>query len=75
MVGSHVLFAPSAAANVPLTCLTNLHRGTNWPQHGWRNIRLEILAWYEQLTCYEKRQKMEANAYCTIVICVRYGRQ
>jgi len=69
-----VLFAPPAAANVPLTCVAKLHCGTNRPQHGCPNILREILAWYVQLTVYKKRQTMEANVYSTIVIYVRYGR-
>ena len=74
MVSSHVLIALSAAANVPLVFVTNLHCGTNRPQHGCPNIRLEILASYVQLTGYQKIPKMEANAYYTVVIYVRYGR-
>jgi hypothetical protein len=74
MVGSHVPFAPSAAANVPLFCVTNLHCDTNGPQHGCPNIRLELLAWFVQLNVCAKRQQMEANAYSANAIYVRYGR-
>jgi hypothetical protein len=73
MVWENVLFEPSAAANVPLTCVTNLHGGTNRPQHGCPTIRLEILAWYVQLNVYVKRQKIAASANSTNVIYIRCG--
>jgi hypothetical protein len=82
MVSSHVLFAPPSYGQFTCAictfsrceCVTNLHCGTNRPQHGYPNVRLEILACCVQLTGYEKIPKMEANAYSAIAIYVRYGR-